>query len=967
MKPLEESFQGAIYSATQICRKSLSECIEVEELMQNEWAENRLADFNLWASGLGASVQGRASLDARLALRPDARDAVANLLQVLTDAIEGFRDSAQSTNAGCDQGATGSDSEDPPRSFSPWSEDSESDSELEATLDDSWSPLSKAKETVNSILDLLVRIAITIRRSGSQSRLRKADRKFKVEEHDELQRHLVVVMLSQGPFSSDYTFSSDQTDTSKLTPIQWRLINCNLKRRNRFLYAQQHSKALDTPANSSAQQDAAARPEVQNLPARPVSSMPVQKLSAKSVAIATSASGITDLPAALPALPKGPVSSHATRTQLSTTVIKLPYPRPPKVGDDAMVFICPCCCQTLPVGILETSRWNPEMLYVTKKAWESHLRDDHGSIDMWTCFACLDSLQFEAEDDFVAHTLQEHGETISEGQIHSLAAACKTSLTAEITSCPLCAWQSVEEGEVNQTALVDHVAEHVHAFSLRALPWAPDEVHEIEAGIQKAVTKVEPWLTKHNLTSETLTVIESSIPAPVPSSPAPHYFDAHDYFAEDSDNSSCSTVSDGTIERELREGQSPVFREASVESDYKYDEAEPDSEDNKSQQYVSRSHYKRGRFIGTGSDSAVWEVEDLRVAGVSDAKFARKTISKTAVIDNVHRIYQEVELLQYVRHPNIVKCIDFFESKSSYYILTDLAEGDNLDNHIVNKGHLSESDTQRRMRDIVESVEYLHYHGIVHRHLAPHKFGCSTQDKNSRLILLSLAHADWERTEERYIIPIYPLTSTPKHQQFGVIAPEIIRREYSGKPADMWSIGAIAYVMLVGYSPFRSEDLGDLIVECTTRPIIFHSRYWKDISDFAKDFIRRLLQPKPEDRLTIEEAKHHPWISGIVEMTQLRGRLVRARWKCVILKVQLALQIQQLPTQQAHDKFWDNFYERTESGWRKRYMSDPGSEYKDFLDDYRNRCQKPFGTAVLAQLAIGNLERLTFKLHKLDQ
>ena len=55
--------------------------------MQNEWAENRLADFNLWASGVGASVQGKASLDARLATRPDARDAVANLLDVLTGAI----------------------------------------------------------------------------------------------------------------------------------------------------------------------------------------------------------------------------------------------------------------------------------------------------------------------------------------------------------------------------------------------------------------------------------------------------------------------------------------------------------------------------------------------------------------------------------------------------------------------------------------------------------------------------------------------------------------------------------------------------------------------------------------------------------------------------------------------------------------------------------------------------------------
>jgi len=87
MKPPEE----VIYNTTPICRKSLSDCIDSEKLMQNEWAENRLADFNLWASGLGVLVHRRASLNARLALRPDARDAVANLLQVFTVAVEGCK------------------------------------------------------------------------------------------------------------------------------------------------------------------------------------------------------------------------------------------------------------------------------------------------------------------------------------------------------------------------------------------------------------------------------------------------------------------------------------------------------------------------------------------------------------------------------------------------------------------------------------------------------------------------------------------------------------------------------------------------------------------------------------------------------------------------------------------------------------------------------------------------------------
>ncbi|KAJ4024602.1 Calmodulin-dependent protein kinase cmk2 [Fusarium irregulare] len=95
-------------------------------------------------------------------------------------------------------------------------------------------------------------------------------------------------------------------------------------------------------------------------------------------------------------------------------------------------------------------------------------------------------------------------------------------------------------------------------------------------------------------------------------------------------------------------------------------------------------------------------------------------------------------------------------------------------------------------------------------------------------------------------------------------------QERSGKPADMWSIGVIAYSILAGYSPFRSDSLDDLIEECTQAGIVFHERYWKDISNSAKDFILQLLRPKPEDRFTIMAAKSHPWITG---KKKTRGRI----------------------------------------------------------------------------------------------
>jgi calcium/calmodulin-dependent protein kinase I len=85
---------------------------------------------------------------------------------------------------------------------------------------------------------------------------------------------------------------------------------------------------------------------------------------------------------------------------------------------------------------------------------------------------------------------------------------------------------------------------------------------------------------------------------------------------------------------------------------------------------------------------------------------------------------------------------------------------------------------------------------------------------------------------------------------FGYAAPEVMLKRGHGKPVDMWSLGVITYTLLCGYSPFRSENLQDLIDECSSGKVTFHERYWKDVSEDAKDFIEHLLKPDAEDRST---------------------------------------------------------------------------------------------------------------------
>lgn len=141
---------------------------------------------------------------------------------------------------------------------------------------------------------------------------------------------------------------------------------------------------------------------------------------------------------------------------------------------------------------------------------------------------------------------------------------------------------------------------------------------------------------------------------------------------------------------------------------------------------------------------------------------------------------------------------------------------------------------------------------------------------------------------------------------FGYAAPEVMLKQGHGKAVDMWSLGVITYTLLCGYSPFRSENLTDLIEECRTGRIIFHERYWRDVSQDAKDFILSLLNADPSKRVTSEEALKHQWLTGETAsdrdlLPEIRAYIARARLRRGIEIVKLANRIESLKMHEDED------------------------------------------------------------------
>ncbi len=100
----ETTITRHIFNATASCRGSLHECLLVEALKEHGWAENRLADFNLWAAGVGASAPTQASLDWRLHFQPEARTVLTNLLVTLKGFVDQCRELGKASIQGLEVG-----------------------------------------------------------------------------------------------------------------------------------------------------------------------------------------------------------------------------------------------------------------------------------------------------------------------------------------------------------------------------------------------------------------------------------------------------------------------------------------------------------------------------------------------------------------------------------------------------------------------------------------------------------------------------------------------------------------------------------------------------------------------------------------------------------------------------------------------------------------------------------------------
>jgi serine/threonine protein kinase len=196
-----------------------------------------------------------------------------------------------------------------------------------------------------------------------------------------------------------------------------------------------------------------------------------------------------------------------------------------------------------------------------------------------------------------------------------------------------------------------------------------------------------------------------------------------------------------------------------------------------------------GNILGKGAFGTVY----LGTRVKDNAEVAVKVIHHKCLSRQiVAAIETEVQALELLNHPNIIKFFDLFEDRNCFQICMELVRGGDLFDRIASKTSYTEKDAQSVCRIILSAIKHCHDLNVIHRDLKPENLMMRSVHDDSDIILVDFG--------------LSVISAEPNCTGFvgttEYMAPEILNQIPYGKTVDMWSFGVIAYILLCGYQPF---------------------------------------------------------------------------------------------------------------------------------------------------------------------
>lgn len=205
------------------------------------------------------------------------------------------------------------------------------------------------------------------------------------------------------------------------------------------------------------------------------------------------------------------------------------------------------------------------------------------------------------------------------------------------------------------------------------------------------------------------------------------------------------------------------------------------------------------------------------------------------------RFQREAEITQQLDHPSIVKTLSWRDDPEvGVYLVMEYVAGGNLRRLLENLGEqrVEVFRVLTWFEPICQALDYAHQQGVVHRDIKPENLLFASEDT------LKIADFGVARIESgTRLTRTGVLPGTPEY-----MAPEQFSDQVAGPAADIYSLATVVYETLTGTTPFRSDNLAQVLQRQAFEKPQAPSEYRGDLPAYLDKVLLKALEKKPEQR-----------------------------------------------------------------------------------------------------------------------
>ena len=257
------------------------------------------------------------------------------------------------------------------------------------------------------------------------------------------------------------------------------------------------------------------------------------------------------------------------------------------------------------------------------------------------------------------------------------------------------------------------------------------------------------------------------------------------------------------------------------------------------------NQYRLGRKLGAGGMGEVYLAEHKMLKRPCAIKLIRP--ERAADAHTLGRFEREVRATAQLSHWNTILIFDYGrQDDGTFYYAMEYLPGLSLDVLVRRFGPMPPARVVYLLRQACDALDEAHGAGLVHRDIKPANLFAAYRGGHHDVTKLldfglvkTLSGFDEMQLSHEDTVAGSPLYIAPE---------QVLHTQPPDRRADIYSLGAVAYFLLTGQTPFTGQTAMEVMIAHTRDPVASPSQVHPEIPADLERVVLRCLAKSPEDR-----------------------------------------------------------------------------------------------------------------------